>query len=223
MSEIELSKEEKVKVRIIEGATEVFLQHGYSKVTMDEIASHLAISKKTIYKFFSSKEDLLIEVISNRNKCMRNCIDPIYTEDINFIEKMVKIGYIVSGMITKTPMNFLHDIERNAPEVFKSYKKLKTANMEVSVGEFIRIGIESKYFRIDIPSEVLVAIYSNIMDTMFRAELYVDKTYTPTQMYDFVIKLFFEGVMTDFGRKEYFEKKDELKEIHTNNLINKNI
>lgn len=222
MIEIELSKELKTKQRIIDGATEVFLQFGYSKVTMDEIANHLAISKKTIYKIFNSKEELLFEVIKNRNQCMQESIDPIYKEDISFIEKMIKIGYIVSDMLTKTPINFIHDIERNAPEVFKNFQKLKSKNMEISVGEFVRIGKEGNFFRDDIPSDVLVAIYSNIMDTMFKADLYVNKTYTPTQMYHYVIKLFFEGVMTDDGRKEYLEKKDELREIHHNNFNNKN-
>ncbi|MCX6146844.1 MAG: TetR/AcrR family transcriptional regulator [Candidatus Kapabacteria bacterium] len=222
MNEIDQVKELKAKQRILDGATEVFLQYGYSKVTMDEIAHNLGVSKKTIYKFFKSKEELLTEVMKFRHNCMQNIIEPIYKEECSFIEKMVKVGYVVSDMITKTPINFLHDIERNAPIVFKNFKKMKNANMEVSVGEFIRIGKESSFFRDDIPSEVMVSIYSNIMDTMFKAELYIDKTYTPTQMYDFIIRIFFEGVMTENGRKEYFEKKDELKQIHNNNFNIKN-
>ena len=47
MNEIDQVKELKAKQRILDGATEVFLQYGYSKVTMDEIAHNLGVSKKT--------------------------------------------------------------------------------------------------------------------------------------------------------------------------------
>lgn len=45
--------------RILEFAFHAFAQKGYKALALDEIAKELHISKKTIYKFFSSKEDLL--------------------------------------------------------------------------------------------------------------------------------------------------------------------
>ena len=54
----------KLKDRILTRAEEMFLKSGYSKVTMDEIASNLGMSKKTLYKYFSSKEELVKEIIS---------------------------------------------------------------------------------------------------------------------------------------------------------------
>ncbi|MBB6214006.1 AcrR family transcriptional regulator [Anaerosolibacter carboniphilus] len=49
--------------RLMEKAKELFFTQGYKRVTMDEIAAEAGISKMTIYKYFSSKEDLLLEVI----------------------------------------------------------------------------------------------------------------------------------------------------------------
>jgi len=54
-----MTEEKEIKQRIALKADEMFRQFGYSKVTMEEIASSLAMSKKTLYKHFSNKDHLL--------------------------------------------------------------------------------------------------------------------------------------------------------------------
>ena len=60
------------KERIIEGAADLFKTYGIKSVTMDYLASHLGISKRTIYEVFSDKDELLVEVLTrmarNRRK-----------------------------------------------------------------------------------------------------------------------------------------------------------
>ena len=51
---------EMMKEKIINKAKEMFLRLGFKSITMDDIASEIGISKKTIYKYFSNK-DILIE------------------------------------------------------------------------------------------------------------------------------------------------------------------
>jgi AcrR family transcriptional regulator len=50
---------------ILEAATEIFLINGYLGTNMDEIAGRSAVSKQTVYKHFSSKEALFIEIVSS--------------------------------------------------------------------------------------------------------------------------------------------------------------
>jgi len=48
---------------ILDAATEVFLKSGYLGTNMDEIAALSSVSKQTVYKHFSSKEALFIEIV----------------------------------------------------------------------------------------------------------------------------------------------------------------
>lgn len=50
---------------ILDAATEVFLKSGYLGTNMDEIAALSSVSKQTVYKHFSSKEALFIEIVSS--------------------------------------------------------------------------------------------------------------------------------------------------------------
>ena len=48
-----------MKDTILEKSKELFLRNGFKTVGMDDIAQSLHISKKTIYQYFPSKEDLV--------------------------------------------------------------------------------------------------------------------------------------------------------------------
>ena len=64
-----------LRERIKQKADELYRRYGVKSVTMDEIASQLGVSKKTIYQCFSDKNDLVDEVIAdilnfNKNLCL---------------------------------------------------------------------------------------------------------------------------------------------------------
>jgi TetR/AcrR family transcriptional repressor of mexJK operon len=50
---------------VLEAATEVFLKGGYLGTNMDEIAALSGVSKQTVYKHFSSKEALFVEIVGS--------------------------------------------------------------------------------------------------------------------------------------------------------------
>ncbi|MCR9083649.1 MAG: TetR/AcrR family transcriptional regulator, partial [Cyclobacteriaceae bacterium] len=47
------------EAKIIDAAYKLFLEKGFRSTTMDDICQSLGISKKTLYRFFSSKTELL--------------------------------------------------------------------------------------------------------------------------------------------------------------------
>lgn len=59
----EISNRVELRDRIIVKATEAFTLHGIKSITMDDIATSLGISKRTLYEVFEDKETLLREVI----------------------------------------------------------------------------------------------------------------------------------------------------------------
>src|ERR1700712_2278988 len=63
-----------IKERILEKANDLFMRYGIRSVTMDEIATQLGMSKKTIYQFFTDKDQMVeavveLEVNSNEKLC----------------------------------------------------------------------------------------------------------------------------------------------------------
>ena len=58
-----------VKKKIITESVELFMKFGVRSVTMDDIAKHLGISKKTIYQHFKDKEEIILLSTSTDRKC----------------------------------------------------------------------------------------------------------------------------------------------------------
>ena len=48
---------------IMEAATELFLRDGYRNTSMDQVAADAAVSKQTVYKHFTDKEQLFREIV----------------------------------------------------------------------------------------------------------------------------------------------------------------
>ncbi len=56
-------------------AERVFLEHGFSDTTMKMVAVEARASTETLYRHFGTKDDLFIEVVSNRTQELRQQID----------------------------------------------------------------------------------------------------------------------------------------------------
>ncbi|MBS1564970.1 MAG: helix-turn-helix transcriptional regulator, partial [Bacteroidetes bacterium] len=62
-----------IRERIRDKAHELFMQYGIRSVSMDDIATHLGMSKKTIYQYFSDKDELVDEVLGGEIMDMEEC------------------------------------------------------------------------------------------------------------------------------------------------------
>ncbi|MCB0387653.1 MAG: TetR/AcrR family transcriptional regulator [Winogradskyella sp.] len=95
------------KEHIIEFAAEKFTQFGSKRFTMDELAALLGISKKTIYKHFSSKEDLVVAsvqyLISEYNQTLEHLIktekDPITSIILMYEKAFERLRYFKPSFI----------------------------------------------------------------------------------------------------------------------------
>lgn len=73
-----------VKEKIVQGAAEQFMLDGVKSVTMDDIASALGMSKRTIYEHFGNKKELLSEVVEYLHRTQR-CEEECFSENAETI------------------------------------------------------------------------------------------------------------------------------------------
>lgn len=59
------------RIALMESATELFLQHGYEAVSLDDIVQHAGGSKASIYKYFGNKEGLFRAICDYRCECFQ--------------------------------------------------------------------------------------------------------------------------------------------------------
>ena len=72
--------------QILNAAKKLFTNYGFKKVSMDEIASEAGVTKKTVYTYFSSKEELLKYCIKEELQNMRKIIENVESKKLDFME-----------------------------------------------------------------------------------------------------------------------------------------
>jgi AcrR family transcriptional regulator len=142
-------------VRIAGNFEEHFLHFGFKKTTVDEVAAEMGISKKTIYKHFSSKEDIFYFIISRMAQGRKLLIEKKLI-DINAamerLEMMIRFNLTEFRKMLRTKEHAIQDRFQNeiAARAFREsfYEMLSDIIEEgVKKGEFsvCEHGITTRY------------------------------------------------------------------------------
>ena len=107
-----------LKDRIINQAGDLFVKHGIKRISMDEIASKLGISKRTIYQNFEDKEDLLLQYIRQKDLMQSE-----YVKDLSKNEQTVVHVFLRTIEMHKEfdffNVRFLDDVKKYYPKAMQ--------------------------------------------------------------------------------------------------------
>ena len=157
---------------ILEVAERIFFQFGYSNTSMEVIAKECGMSKKTIYKYFKSKEDILLECVKRRiNYNSKIISNIIYSNEIIFYEKIEKKMMATSENFKDLDISFLYDIKKSCNEAWRLIENHKFNHIPEKFTYLINEGIKNGYVKEDVKADVVAHIYlsamSNLLDSNF--------------------------------------------------------
>jgi|TARA_B100001540_G_C15772307_1_gene626962 AcrR family transcriptional regulator len=136
------------KIRILKGALSVFRDVGIEKTTMDEIASVSGFGKATLYYYFSSKDDVYIDIMEQGWKQLWEGIESRIVEDVGprnkFIGIIKKMGKIVTE--DKVMYEFLFTAPNYIQDTHKQTWKTYQERLYAILQSIIEDGIKKKEF-----------------------------------------------------------------------------
>ncbi len=194
------------KNKIINQASDLFFQFGPSRVTMEEIADKLGMSKKTLYKFFTSKDELLSTVIEQFQCTMSDTIMPLINAALQadaerFATTMSQVADQVSANINNMQsLQMFRDLQRNYPLVWKQFEAQRREMIMASFKPVLLEGVEKKVFRSDLNYDVFMLIYLNAVEYLMNPMMMAELPHTPGDVYKMLISILFDGVLTETGR-----------------------
>ena len=162
--------------RIIEGAAELFRVYGIKSVTMDAIASHIGISKRTIYEIFSDKDELLKAVLHSMAEKQRELVVKVLGETDNAIKAIFRLLEINREHFQSMSPAFQNDLKKFHNDVLIKSDSCEMPDYRNHI-QVIERGIREKLFRKDINPDLanrnLYFIGRSIMDNdMFPYETF---------------------------------------------------
>ena len=98
--------------QVIEAARKLFHKFGFQKVSMDEIAKEAGVTKKTIYMYFGSKEELLKYFIQEEISNMEKIVEKVEAKNLDFFETVNQAIYEI--LQYRKQQDFLNIIAKEA-------------------------------------------------------------------------------------------------------------
>jgi AcrR family transcriptional regulator len=199
--------DEDTKQRILHEAQALFFRFGFSQVTMDETAERLGMSKKTLYRFFPSKEDLLQEVTrAHLEECDQELTAICRQEGVDPLEKLKRYLNYLTALYAKMSEALLYDLQRHAPEIWNQVEGKRQECLNTHFGALIKEGRQKGHFRKDVDERLFVLIYSHVLRDILNPQVLSELPFKPNQVFDTVVKVLFQGLLTDKARTEYHVK-----------------
>ncbi|HEY2581004.1 MAG TPA: TetR/AcrR family transcriptional regulator [Mucilaginibacter sp.] len=154
--------------RILQGGEELFLKAGIRSVTMDDIARHLGMSKKTIYQFFSDKNELILALGKRKLKEDEDQMNEIISKSENVIEQMIKMMKCSEEMFSRINPIVIHDMQKYYPEAWKQFQNFKTDVVIHKMEQLLTKGIKQGYIRPEIDVKIIARMHVNLIEMGFN-------------------------------------------------------
>lgn len=152
-----------MKDKIISKATDMFLKLGFKSVTMDDIASEMCISKKTIYKYFSNKEKLIEEGTEAMKMQIQETINDIVDKNYNAIRENFEIRKTFKNMFQSVDHSPAFQLKKNYPEIYAKITEDEFIECRKLFTQNVIKGIEEGLYRSDVDVEAVVQFYYTLM------------------------------------------------------------
>jgi AcrR family transcriptional regulator len=189
-----------VKERILGKAADLFLRYGIRSITMDEIATQLGISKKTIYQFFTDKDDMVsavidLEIRKNEEECVQ-----FRQQAENAVHQIFMAQESVEEMLKYTNPLMVYDLEKHHPRAYKRLKEFKYQFLHQVLMDNLQWGMEEGVYRPDLHKDIVVKARIEAAFLVFNPDVYPHSRYKVAEVAFELAILFLHGIATDSGR-----------------------
>lgn len=199
--------------RIIETCRQLFYQSGYNKVTMEEVAKKLGISKKTLYRHFDSKGTIMKEISQSFSDELGAGVEDIVSDpNLEYPVKLRRMLNFVALKLSGINHHLMEDLHNNLPDVWQELNRFIMDGAFKRFSRLIKEGLDKGMINDKVNPGMIVALYAcaiqYLLDPDFIDQLPPDMAggmpKNPSVIFDNLIKIIYEGILTDEAKKIFY-------------------
>jgi AcrR family transcriptional regulator len=200
--------------RIILGGEELFFKAGIKSVTMDDIAKHLGMSKKTIYQFFKDKNELVMALVKMKLQEDEDQMCAIMSKSGNVIEEMINMMKCSEEIFSRINPIVIHDLQKYHPEAWKQFQNFKSGVIVHTLEELLSKGIKQGYIRPDIDVKIIAMMRVSQVEMGFNTSVFPVAEFNTWKVQQQFLEHFNYGICTLKGYKLLNQYKNIQEEVN---------
>lgn len=190
-----------VKKKIIDEAITLFTKYGIKSIRMDDIASNLGISKRTIYEIFGDKETLISECIDSFHRNMNAKKNELMSQAKNVIEEFM---ILMKNWDQDAEINYkvMSSVKKYYPKIYENLSLTHAKEGYQTLREKLQEGVVQGLLVDNINYDLAISVFSySIFGIISDQKMVLPNNVSEIDAFKYVITYFFRGIATEKGIK----------------------
>lgn len=185
-----------MKNKILDAVARLIDRYGLKKFTVNEVASVLHVSKKTLYQYFSGKDEMIRqyfeEILLSDKQSVLNAV----ASEQGFLEKIHDIVH--SSHRYRLPVRIMDEAKQFYPDEWDRIEELKKFKLDV-LKKLLRQAADEGILCPDIHFGILSAMLERVSDMFIDTDFLLENGMRATQVIDEVLKIITNGIVKKDG------------------------
>lgn len=195
---------------ILSKVRSLYLKFGIKSITMDDVATELGMSKKTLYQYVRDKSDLIEKFIENEAVIKQKEICECFKVGFNAIEELFEISLYMNKLLREQNPATEYDLKKYYPEHYKKLIKARREGIYNYILANLKKGKKEELYREEMNEEVIAKLYLSRVESIHLNDLYSVEEYTSIKIYTELLNYHIRGIATEKGIMELEKKIHEL-------------
>ncbi|MFZ9694535.1 MAG: TetR/AcrR family transcriptional regulator [Chitinophagaceae bacterium] len=203
-----------LRERILNKAEEVFLRYGIRSVSMDDLATQLGMSKKTLYQAFTEKDELILEIVKIYTERSRKDCESVRAISKDAIhENLLTMQRVMEDLSNMNPV-VLYDLQKFHHKAYEAFLDYKNNYLLQFIQENLERGIQEKLFRDDFDKEIISRYRLESMMIPFNIGLFPPSQFNFVKTHQLITENFIYGLVTKEGFQLLEHYKQEIQKTN---------
>lgn len=188
------------RLEYLQSISQLFLKYGFKSVGVDDIAKELGISKKTLYKEFKDKNEIVFECIQFVISLEENSTCEIFDNSENAIDEIIKMSKVITVRFDELHSSVHFEVQKYYPQAFKLFTKHKTEFVFGCIKKNVERGIKEGLYRESLDANIIAGLF------VHKMELFIDRAgfggvkYSFQEVYLEMLRYHIRGLASEAGR-----------------------
>ena len=178
---------------------ELYMKYGIKSITMDDVASELGISKKTLYQFVTDKDDLVGKFIDNEIALRQEEICKCFGIGFNAIEELFEISIFMNKLMHDQNPTTEYDLKKYYPQHYQKTVKARREGIYNYILLNLKKGIKEGLYRKDMNKEIIAKLYLSRSENTNLNELFTVEEFTSIKLFMELLTYHVRGIATEKG------------------------
>jgi len=203
-------------IELMDKIVAMFFEFGIRNLNMDDISRNLGISKKTLYQYVKSKEDLIEKLFYYDEMKWDIEMSKLKIDEMNAIEILLQVSLRVFEEMGQLDPKLKFELKKYYEPIFQQFMVRKQNHIFSQISRNIEKGIAEGIYRSDINVELVAGLYVRNLVMMHNNDFCIDAKITFEEVFQVMFENHIRAISTPEGIAYFEKRKSEIIQSNKN-------